>query len=65
MSYANKKTAIKKQNQWIAAKCDRINLTVPKGKKKVIHEYAKLRKTSVNKLIYDLICKELSSTERK
>ena len=65
MPYADKKVAIKRQNQWIAQHCDKINLTVPKGKKKAIQEYAKLHNASVNKLIWDLICKELDANRKE
>jgi hypothetical protein len=59
MAYANKKIAIKKQNAWIAKAYDRINLTVPKGKRQEVQEYAKAHNTSVNQLICNLIDAEL------
>ncbi len=65
MAYVNKKEANKKRNEYIANKYDRINLTVPKGKKKAIQEYAKSHNTSVNKLIWSLIYKELNTKERE
>ena len=39
------------RNSWIAEKLDRINLTVPKGRKEVIHAYAKAHGESVNGFI--------------
>lgn len=60
MSNANKK-----RNEWIAKTYDRINLTVPKGKKKAIQEYAKSHNTSVNKLIWNLIDAELHKEKEK
>lgn len=58
-----KKTANKKRNEYIANTYDRINLTVPKGKKKAIQEYAKSCNTSVNKLIWDLIDKKIGGNK--
>lgn len=42
-------------NQFIAETYDRINLTVPKGKKQEIKEYAEARGESVNGFIYRII----------
>lgn len=39
------------RNSWIAEKLDRINLTVPKGRKEVIQAYAKAHGESVNGFI--------------
>lgn len=63
MSYADKKDASRNQNRWIAAKYDRINLTVPKGQKAVLQEYAHALGTSVNGLIWHLIEEEFSRNE--
>ena len=41
----------KKKNDWIAEKLDRINLTVPKGKKEEIKSHAEKRGESVNGFI--------------
>lgn len=60
MPYANKKTAIAKANERIAKNYDRINLTIPKGKRAIIQQYAKANNTSVNKLIWKLLEEELS-----
>lgn len=38
---------------------DRINLTVPKGRKALIQEMAKIKGTSVNAMLNDLIEREL------
>ena len=62
MPYANKKTATVKANERIAKNYDRINLTVPKGKKAAIQECAKANNMSVNRLIWSLIDKELYKT---
>ena len=59
MPYADKKKALKKQNEWIEQKYDRINLTIPKGQKAVIQEYAAACGMSVNGLIGSLIKAEL------
>ena len=63
MSYANKKDASRNQNRWIATKYDRINLTVPKGQKAVLQEYARALGASVNGLIWHLIEEEFSRNE--
>ena len=41
----------KKKNNWIADKLDRINLTVPKGKKDKIKAHAERQGESVNGFI--------------
>lgn len=53
------KTSAKSKNDWIAKAYDRINLTVPKGKKEVIQAAAKQNGESVNALINRLIDAEL------
>ena len=45
------KAQMKAQNSWIAKAYDRINLTVPKGKKEEIQKHAHLQGESVNKFI--------------
>ena len=39
------------RNGWIAEKLDRINLTVPKGRKDIIKAHAEARSESVNAFI--------------
>ncbi len=39
------------RNSWIAEKLDRINLTVPKGKKDIIKAHAERKGESVNAFI--------------
>lgn len=39
------------QNKWIAKAYDRINLTVPKGRKEIIQAHASARGESVNAFI--------------
>lgn len=58
MAYADKKKGQKIQNEWIASKYDRINLTIPKGQKAVLQEYARMQGVSVNRLIWALIEEE-------
>lgn len=41
----------KYRNSWIAEKLDRINLTVPKGKKEIIQTHAEASSESVNGFI--------------
>ena len=39
------------KNKWLSENCDRINLTVPKGKKEVYAEYARLTGSSMTQFI--------------
>lgn len=39
------------RNSWIAEKLDRINLTMPKGKKEIVKAHAESRGESVNAFI--------------
>lgn len=39
------------RNKWISENLDRVNLTMPKGRKLVVTEHAKLRGESVNAFI--------------
>ena len=59
MAYADKKKATKNQNRWIAEKYDRINLTVPKGQKAVVQEYAECCHMSVNRFIWEAIVEKM------
>ncbi len=61
MAYKEKNEAIKYNNEFIKKAYDRINLTVPKGKKKLIQEAAVSKGESVNAFINRLIDKELES----
>lgn len=45
------KTSAKSKNNWIASAYDRINLTVPKGKKDTIKSHAAAQGESVNGFI--------------
>lgn len=45
------KPSTKAQNKYIAKAYDRINLTVPKGKKEIVSTHAEARKESVNGFI--------------
>lgn len=47
------------QNKWIAKAYDRINLTVPKGKKETIQAYAAAQGESVNGFINRAIDHEM------
>ena len=50
----------KAQNKWIAKAYDRINLTVPKGKKDTIQAHAEARSESVNGFINRAIDHQIS-----
>ena len=45
------KTSAKSKNDWIAKAYDRINLTLPKGRKDIIKSHAEGRGESVNAFI--------------
>lgn len=49
------KTSAKAKNAWVAKTYDRINLTVPKGRKEKIQAEAERRGQSVNGFINDLL----------
>lgn len=51
MAYKDKSVKTRKQNEFIAKTYDRINLTMPKGKKEIIQEKAKETGESVNGFI--------------
>lgn len=51
MAYRNKADATAYQNKFIAKAYDRINLTVPKGKKEIIQAHAEGRGESINGFI--------------
>ena len=59
MAYKDKKNAVKYNNQFNANKYDRINLTVPKGRKEIIQAAADNTGESVNGLLNRLIDAEL------
>ena len=55
----------KAQNKWIAKAYDRINLTVPKGKKDTIQTHAETQGESVNGSINRAIDHQISQDRRK
>ena len=55
----------KKKNNWIADKLDRINLTVPKGKKDKIKAHAERQGESVNGFINRAIDETMKKDEEK
>ena len=52
------------KNSWIAEKLDRINLTVPKGKKEEIKAHAESRGESVNGFINRAIAEAIERDSR-
>ena len=52
-------------NKYIKGNYDRINLTVPKGRKRDIEAYAKANNQSVNGLLNTLICTAIGMSEEK
>ncbi len=48
MAYKDKAEAVKYNNRFIAKAYDRINLTMPKGRKEVLQAHAEARGESVN-----------------
>lgn len=51
MAYKNKADAVAYQNKYIAKAYDRVNLTMPKGKKEIIQQKAEAQGESVNAYI--------------
>lgn len=56
------KSSTRAQNKYIAKTYDRINLTVPKGVKEAIREYAASMGESVNGYIYRLIQQDMGQS---
>ena len=63
MAYKNKADKTKYQNDFILRAYDRINLTVPKGRKEEIKAYADRRGISVNSFINDAIDKAMEKEQ--
>lgn len=55
MDYVSEFNQIAYQNDYIKEKYDRINLTVPKGRKEEIKEKARMQGLSVNEYINKLL----------
>ena len=51
MAYKKKADAVAYQNKFIAKAYDRVNLTMPKGKKEVVQSHAQTHNESVNAFI--------------
>ncbi len=64
MAYKDKATAIKYNNEFNKQAYDRINLTVPKGRKEIIQAVAQANNESVNAFINRLIDSELERIEQ-
>lgn len=54
-----KEKATKYKNDFIKETYDRVNLTIPKGKKAIVTEYAKSRGLSLNAYINKLIADDM------
>lgn len=61
MAYKDKSQKTAYQNGYISEKYDRINLTVPKGKKAEIKEYAESKGESVNAFINRIITEAMEN----
>ena len=59
------KTSTASKRKYNEKAYDRISVTVPKGEKDRIKAFADSQGQSVNKLIYDLLCREMSGFECK
>lgn len=59
MKKKNEFNQIAYQNDWIKEKCDRINLTVPKGRKEEIKQKAAAKDMSVNQYLNNLINQDI------
>lgn len=64
MAFKNKADATAYQNKFIAKAYDRINLTVPKGKKEIIQAHAEALGTSVNSFINRAIDEAMDRDKR-
>ena len=64
MAYKDKATAIKYNNEFNKQAYDRINLTVPKGRKEIIQAVAQANNESVNAFINRLIDSELERIDQ-
>lgn len=51
------------KNKYLKEKVDRMNITMPKGMKIKVQEYAKTKARSTNAYILDLIRKDMESNE--
>ena len=58
-----KEQSIKYKNEFIAKSYDRINLTVPKGKKEIYKEYAEKQGTSLNGYINQLLERDINTRQ--
>lgn len=56
---AEKKSQAKYVNKYMNKMYDRINFTVPKGKKEIIQKYADSRGESVNGMLWRLVAAEV------
>ena len=65
MAYKDKSDAIKYNNQFIRETYDRINLTVPKGRKDVIQSHAAAQGQSVNAYISQAVDERMERDDRK
>lgn len=65
MAYKDKSDAIKYNNQFIRETYDRINLTVPKGRKDVIQSHAAAQSQSVNAYINQAVDERMERDDRK
>lgn len=63
MAYKNKADAMAYQNKFIAEKYDRINLTVPKGRKAEVQAHAEAHGKSVNGFINEAIDEKMARDE--
>ena len=60
MAFKDKEKAIKYNNEFNKNAYDRINLTVPKGKKDVIRDFADKQGKSVNSFVNEAIDEKIS-----
>ena len=65
MAYKEKADAIKYNNAYNSKAYDRINVTVPKGRREVIKEYATAAGLSVNAYIVESVESRMKSDEER
>ena len=59
------KTSTASKRKYNEKAYDRISVTVPKGEKDRIKAFAESQGQSVNKLLYDLVCREMCGFQKE
>ena len=65
MAFKNKSDATAYQNKYISKTYDRVNLTMPKGKKEIVQTHAEAHSESVNAFINRAIDNQIAQDKEK